>query len=113
MSIDLFIARESQNFTLGATTHGSALVQISSDAAAARENERLERLEILLALIDPFFQPTDLFRADAIHAILKSLGRRRQLAAQIEKLVLKLAQHLVEKLVRIAGYGKSEPKATL
>ena len=79
-------------------------MQIGANAPTARQDERFERLEIFLTLVDEFLQTLDFIIADLVHARLKKFRRCRQLAADIEKLILNPAQNLVEESMPLAGF---------
>ncbi len=64
-----------QNLSFRSPTYGTALMQISANTPAAGKNERLERLKILLALVDELFDVFYLSLGNAKHAFLKKFRR--------------------------------------
>jgi hypothetical protein len=68
----------------------------AADAPAAGEDEGLQRLQVLLALVDQLLERRHLGGADSEHALVGGVGRRGQLAAQVEELVLESSEHAVQ-----------------
>src|SRR5437868_15096274 len=66
------------------------------DRPATRQDERLQGLEILLAFVDGTLEDFHLLVADPDHAFPLDLRRRCELAAEVEELVLYLAQNGIE-----------------
>src|SRR5438094_963288 len=74
----------------------------SVDPAAARQDEGLERRQIFLAPVHQILELLHLALAHPEHPLVRGVGWRRQLAAEVEELVLDLPQHLVEPPVPLA-----------
>ncbi len=68
------------------------------DRAAARQDERLQRGQVGLAFVDRALEYFDLRGTDADHAFPRRVGRGGELAAEIEELVLHLAENDIEAL---------------
>ena len=101
-AIDGLDVRELDHPTLGAAAHGARLVQERGHGAATREDERLERLQVFLAAIDALLERCDLRIADHQHAGVLGAGRGRELAAEIEELVLQSHEDAFELARRVA-----------
>src|SRR5215831_12128863 len=99
---DRLLTRQRQELALGAPADRARLVEESVDAPAARQHERLERWQIFLAAIHQLLELLHLALADLEHPFVLGVARRRELAAQIEELVLDLSQDLVEPAVPLA-----------
>ena len=100
--VDRLLAREPEHLTLEAAAHGARLVHERVDAAAAGQREGLQRLQVFLAVVHQLFEPLHLRLGEVEHAFVLGTGRRRELAAEIEELVLDLLQHVVEPAVVLA-----------
>src|SRR5262249_53676310 len=100
---DRLLTGEDQHAPLGPATHRARLVQEPADPAPARQDEGLERLEVLLAPVHQALQRGDLALADPEHALVRRVGGRGQLAAEVEQLVLDPPEDLVEPPVGLAG----------
>src|SRR4030095_10413499 len=96
---DALDAREREDAPLGAAAHGARLMEEAAHAAAAGEDEGLERLEILLAPVHELLERLHLGFADPVHAFVDRVLGRGQLAAEVEQLVLEAAEHFVEPAV--------------
>src|SRR5437879_8153073 len=72
------------------------MLQIGVYATTSEQRERAERLEGLLAVIHQTLEGRDLGLTDLEHAFVLGARRRGQLAAEIEQLVLDLAEDFVE-----------------
>src|SRR3989449_596190 len=99
---DWLDARQREQLALGAAAHGARLVEEPVDPAATRQDERLERRQIFLTPIHEGLELLHLAFADSEHALVDGVGRRRQLAAEVEELVLDLSQDFVEPAVPFA-----------
>src|SRR5262249_36593253 len=95
-------ARERQELALYAAAHGASLMQEALYPPAARQDERLERREGLLAAVPGGLELLHLALAHAEHPLVDRLGRRRELAPEVEQLVLDLPEDLVEPAVPLA-----------
>ncbi len=93
---DRLATTQPHDVALGATTDGARLMEEGGDRTAARQDERLQRLEVLLALVDRPLEDLHLLVADADHAVPLGIRRRGELAAEVEELVLHLAENRVE-----------------
>src|SRR5918996_97019 len=103
-------ARERQQLALGPPAHGTRLVQESLDAAPAGQDEGLERRQVLLAAVHDVLELRHLALADPEHALVDRVGGRRQLAAEVEELVLHLLERRVEPGVTLAaGAARRQP----
>ena len=85
---------------LGAPAHRARLVQERAHPASAREDEGLERLQILLALVHEPLERAHVVGTDFEHARVLGVRRRRQLAAEVEQLVLDPFEDLLEPVAR-------------
>src|SRR4029453_13717103 len=95
-------AREREPPPLGAAAHRARLMEEAAHAAAAGEDEGLERLEILLAAVHELLERLPLGLPAAGQALLGGVARRGQLAAEVEELVLETAKHFIEPAVVLA-----------
>ena len=69
-------------------------------AAASRQDERFERREALKAVVDRRLETLHLRLAHAEAAGRRRRGRRRELATEVEELVLQPAEDVVELAAR-------------
>src|SRR6266545_1450150 len=93
---DRLHARERQQVALGTPAHRAGLVQEAVHAAAAGQDERLEGFEVLLTFIHDVLELRHFALAHPEHTVIDGVGRRGQLAAEVEELVLDLLQDAVE-----------------
>src|SRR6266852_9968680 len=49
---ELFLSRQTQDFAFRPTAHGARLVEKPADLTPSRQNERIERRQVLLQLVD-------------------------------------------------------------
>src|SRR5215469_12798259 len=100
---DRFHPRKGQDAALGTTADRARLMQEPSDPSPAGENERLERPEVLLALVDEPLEGRHFGLAHPEHAFVLRVRRGGELAAEVEQLVLQSAQDFVEPSVFVAA----------
>src|SRR5262249_7343127 len=93
---DLLDAHQAEDVALRAATDGACDVEVRAHAAAAGQHERAERLQVLLAGVHHGLERGHLLAADAEHSRLKIRLGRRELAPEVEELVLQALQDLVE-----------------
>src|SRR5215468_7316264 len=106
---------QGKDASLGAATDRAPLMEEAAHAAAAGEDEGLERLEVFLAPVHELLERFHLGLADPVHALVDGIRGRGQLAAEVEQLVLDAAQHLVEPAVVLALLellGVEDPRKT-
>src|SRR5215475_3212212 len=77
-------------------------MQEAVDPAAPGQDERLQRWQISLTAVHESLEFLHLPLAHAEHAFIDGFGWRRQLAAEVEQLILDLAEDLVEPAVTLA-----------
>jgi len=61
------------------------------------KDEGFQGFECLLAIVNNFFDPFDLFSSDGDDSFVAGIRWRRQFAAEVEKLFLDIAQDLIQK----------------
>src|SRR5438445_790032 len=93
--------REGQELAFGAAAHRARLMEEPMDPSASRQDERFERRQIFLTAIHEAFELLHLAFAHSEHALVDGVGRRRQLAAEVEELVLDLPEDFVEPAVAL------------
>src|SRR5206468_2163587 len=86
----------------GAAAHRARLMEEPMDPSASRQDERFERRQIFLTASHEAFELLHLAFAHSEHALVDGVGRRRQLAAEVEELVLDLPEDFVEPAVALA-----------
>src|ERR1022692_2816188 len=91
---DFFLALDRPQYSLGAPTYRARLMKERIEDAAARQRERVQRLQRFFHPIHFCFELLGLAVADFVHAFVLAVGRRREFRTDIEKLVLDSAQHL-------------------
>src|SRR5206468_2157046 len=94
--IDRLLSREPHGVTLRAATHGPRLVEQGGHLSSPREDEFLQRSQILLARVNQTFQAGDVFRSNLRHVLEHLPGCRRQDAARVQQFVLSPAELLVQ-----------------
>ena len=82
--VERFLARQRQDVKLSAPAYRAALMQEATDASAAGQDKRFERLKFLLALVDEALDGFDFLVAEVKHPLVHRVLRRRELTAQIE-----------------------------
>src|SRR5262249_21980232 len=85
---DVLLPHEAERVALGAPADRTRDVEERAHRPAARKDERLERREVLLATVERLLERLHLGGTDAEHPRLECVGRGRELAAEIEELVL-------------------------
>src|SRR5438094_8972361 len=81
---------------------GARPVEYLNAQCDTKKHERFEDLEILLTLVDRALELAHLGLGDAPHALVLGVRRRRQLAAEIEELVLQPLEDLDQPSAGIA-----------
>src|SRR5262249_52176826 len=83
---------------LGAPTHGARQMQIGRRRATARQDERPERLEIVVQPVDLRFQPRDLRRRDVQTRAARSLALigHAEIRLDVQQVVLDARQHRID-----------------
>jgi hypothetical protein len=97
---DVLDAHETEHVALGPPAHGAGDVQERAGTSAARQDERLERREPLLAAVHALLEGRHLGVADLEHPRDPRGRRRRQLGAEVEELALEDAQDAIELAAR-------------
>ena len=72
-------------------------MEIAPDPSPSWKDEGFQGFECLLALVNDFFGPFDLFFSDGDGSLEAGIWWSRQFAAEIEKLFLDIAQDLIQK----------------
>src|SRR5690348_14595355 len=93
---DVLLPHETEHVALGAPADRTGDVEKRAHRPAARKDERLERCQVLLAAVERLLEGLHLGGADPEHPRLECVGRGRELAPEIEELVLEMAQDVVE-----------------
>src|SRR6266850_5408777 len=93
---DVLATHETEHVAFRATAHGASDVEERAHAPATRKHERLEGLQVLLAAVEYRLERLHLRRADPEHPRDECRGRRRELAPEVEQLVLEPLQDGVE-----------------
>src|SRR5262245_41605496 len=88
---DRLDARKRQDPPLDPPAHRARLMQKSADPAAAGQDERSQRREVLLTLVDQPLERGHFPGAHMEHPLVLRIARRRELASEVEQLVLQLA----------------------
>src|SRR5262245_37733701 len=95
--------RQREHLPLRAPAHRPGLVQETLDAPATGQDERLQRRQIFLTAVHDPLELGHLALAHPEHPLVRGVGGRGQLAAEVEELVLHLAQRGIEPLVTLAA----------
>ncbi len=72
-------------------------MEIAPDPSPPWKDEGFQGFESLLALVNNFFDPFDLFFSDGDGSLEAGIQWSRQFAAEVEKLFLDIAQDLIQK----------------
>src|SRR5207302_1168700 len=80
--------RQRQDLAFRPAAHGAGQVEKTADAPAPRQYEGPERRELLLAAVHQLLELLHLGVPDTVHALVGRVVRGRQLAAEVEELVL-------------------------
>jgi len=92
----VFLTREFYNLALRSPAYGAALVQKAAQLSSPRKDKGLQRLQVFLKAIHKRLHLFDLRFADSDRRRTIRFARSGQLRSQIKKLLLHLAQNLLQ-----------------